>query len=514
MVKTSVYSPKSASDNMQAFSTTDRAASDDGGSVVINMTESGAWKYPGTPGSPASPGRGRTGEAEWKEKDWRNSQRGSYPQLPDVGCGNPALPPRVPRHVSFDDSHDPFASHPSHSPNAETHSSSVGGPTHEPRRVARGRTIPQLRHVRTRSEDEVPARHNASPFSPFTWFGAAPVSHNVLEEMVEAACSVNKNRAPDAMSPPRAHASSPFHSINTQSNNMAMDGSSHTASPRFRRSSLATNLEQSHRTDLGTPPVVPAATPLDASYRTATSDEEACPLCLCDLDSEPKCTIKPCGHVYHTECMFTCFSKCSITDCPLCRGTIDSLTKDTGETLDATELRRLFIVPSFSVRFRTSPVPVDGLRESFFKRASQVKPLAYTTASNADKEVVRRLKIPTVVLELLDSEGNLQKEHDTAVVQVVHSSADGTIDPDTTTFQNGIAVFNQLTCDYKPNQQRPDLLAIKFMVEAQNCAVHKKSVYAGIRTSPASQSSLRCCMLLVALGFTVVVVATLIAFTG
>eukprot|EP01064_Diplonema_japonicum_P027350 TRINITY_DN3939_c0_g1_i1.p1 TRINITY_DN3939_c0_g1~~TRINITY_DN3939_c0_g1_i1.p1 ORF type:complete len:441 (+),score=135.46 TRINITY_DN3939_c0_g1_i1:37-1359(+) len=216
-----------------------------------------------------------------------------------------------------------------------------------------------------------------------------------------------------------------------------------------------------------------------ASASAAAADDDDCAMCLCPL-TEDVCTLNPCGHRFHTECMFEFFSKCSVKGCIICRGDVDSLVKDNGEVVGLAELKRLFKVECFGLRFRTTPFTgEEGTVSSFFTVPSHVKALTCTSTDNGQ----RKVKIPAVVLELVDSDGNLSTDHGDVFLSVLHSSATGTIAPDSVMFERGVAVFKELECEYKPDKTRPNLLAIKFQVEAPTAMAHHKALYAGVKTT-------------------------------
>ena len=210
-----------------------------------------------------------------------------------------------------------------------------------------------------------------------------------------------------------------------------------------------------------------------------------------DDDADDVCVVQPCGHAYHTTCMFTFFSKCCVRECPMCRGPIDALEKkSTAEKWDRSMLNKMFKLPSVSMRFRQplTAEPAAGEERptpSFFTAPSQVRDLPHEEYKDAETGTrIRKVAVPPVVIELLDSDGNLQTEHDTVVVTVLHSSSAGTISPDSTVFKNGVAIFTDLSVGYSPDKARPNLVAIKFTAQAAGSVVNNKSLYVGVRVCP------------------------------
>ena len=270
---------------------------------------------------------------------------------------------------------------------------------------------------------------------------------------------------------------------------------------------------------------------------TEAPEEECCVMCLLPLSggaeeeeeeeaeeggeggsgSEDEiCIVRPCGHQYHTSCMFTFFSKCSTRDCPMCRGAIDGLEKCDGTFIERLELNSMFKVPCVSIRFRqvlptisaahseassrqgtpspsgtTSPSPLtptprrpslpSDRTRSFFTQNSQVKDVFHESFKDARGVEMRKVALPSVVIELLDSEGQVQIHHDPVSISVIHSSAAGTIQPNTAAFECGVAVLEGLEIEYTPDQTRPSLLAVQFKAQSVGQLVHNKSLYVGVR---------------------------------
>eukprot|EP01059_Diplonema_ambulator_P000664 TRINITY_DN10545_c0_g2_i1.p1 TRINITY_DN10545_c0_g2~~TRINITY_DN10545_c0_g2_i1.p1 ORF type:complete len:444 (+),score=112.39 TRINITY_DN10545_c0_g2_i1:46-1332(+) len=295
-------------------------------------------------------------------------------------------------------------------------------------------------HDRSRTADLSPQGHTASvnPLGRGWWLSSLrdrsqQIDSHILEEMIERA-----HAKPGDMEEER-------------------EGTQHSLSP-------------------GNSPRRSEAGAMDAASNHSSEDD--CAMCLCPLE-EGVCTITPCNHKFHTECMFEFFTKCSVKSCIMCRGEVETLVKDDGTVVTHAELKRLFRVECYGMRFRRTPWQGDGPEvTSFFTVPSHVRGLPCA----ATDEGSRKVTIPTVVLELVDSDGNLSTNHGDVFCSVLHSSATGTISPDSVMFSNGVAVFTQLECEYKPDKSRPNLLAIKFQVECPNAMAHHKAVYAGVRT--------------------------------
>eukprot|EP01060_Flectonema_neradi_P030464 TRINITY_DN4439_c0_g1_i1.p1 TRINITY_DN4439_c0_g1~~TRINITY_DN4439_c0_g1_i1.p1 ORF type:complete len:430 (+),score=57.45 TRINITY_DN4439_c0_g1_i1:38-1291(+) len=216
------------------------------------------------------------------------------------------------------------------------------------------------------------------------------------------------------------------------------------------------------------------------------SDGDCCAMCLCDLDTGI-CTLNPCGHRFHANCMETYFEKCWVKGCPMCRGDIDSLEDENGVKQTQAQLKSKFKSPCFGIRFRRENYIREGLTSpvtSFFTHASQIQQVSYTEKKTKDG-LTYCITIPKIIIELVDSDGNIQKEHDQCNIFMLHSSTTGSITPDIIPFNEGIAELD-LACVYKPDAVRPDLLALKFLAQAPGSLVHHKALYAGVRAVATS----------------------------
>eukprot|EP01059_Diplonema_ambulator_P000666 TRINITY_DN10545_c0_g3_i1.p1 TRINITY_DN10545_c0_g3~~TRINITY_DN10545_c0_g3_i1.p1 ORF type:complete len:280 (+),score=70.80 TRINITY_DN10545_c0_g3_i1:47-886(+) len=248
---------------------------------------------------------------------------------------------------------------------------------------------------------------------------------------------------------------------------------------------------------------------------TEHAEDDGCAICLCPLE-EGVCTITPCNHKFHADCMFEFFEKCGVKSCIMCRGEVETLVKDDGTVVPHEELRKLFKVECYGVRFRSTPFPIPRQEEeasadapygseimSFFVAPSQVKTVGYSSRRGG----YRKITIPPVVLELVDSDGNLSTNHGDVTCSVLHSSATGTISPDTVVFSNGVAYFDQLECKYKPEETRPNIVALQFVVQTPEDKVQKARIYAGVRTVQESEFTMRLIITLAILLVLVVVVS-------
>ena len=215
------------------------------------------------------------------------------------------------------------------------------------------------------------------------------------------------------------------------------------------------------------------------------SDGDCCAMCLCDLDSDI-CTLQPCGHRFHSACMETYFEKCWVKGCPMCRGDIEYLEDESGVKQTQAQLKNKFKSPCFGIRFRRTPFQSEGSREevqSFFTYASQIQQVAYTE-QQTESGLTYNIKVPKIIIELVDSDGCVQTDHDNCNIYMLHSSTTGSITPDLVPFCQGIAELD-LSCVYKPDSVRPDLLALKFLAQSPGTLVHHKALYAGVRAVSA-----------------------------
>jgi len=185
-----------------------------------------------------------------------------------------------------------------------------------------------------------------------------------------------------------------------------------------------------------------------------------------------------------------------VQQCPVCRTEITGLEDERGYCT-VSELRERYKQDCFDLRFRRHPYDLPSPDRqpygtsgeettsllSYFTFPEQIRMGTVECQESAEGGYLLRVCIPTVIIELVDSNGGLQGPgHEPVVIAIDHSSVQGSVTPDCAMVNNGVAVFEQLefVCKCETPHEDPMLLALKFTALAPDQMVHKKSVYAGL----------------------------------
>eukprot|EP01065_Artemidia_motanka_P011720 TRINITY_DN1637_c0_g2_i1.p1 TRINITY_DN1637_c0_g2~~TRINITY_DN1637_c0_g2_i1.p1 ORF type:complete len:416 (+),score=129.06 TRINITY_DN1637_c0_g2_i1:109-1248(+) len=270
-------------------------------------------------------------------------------------------------------------------------------------------------------------------------------------------------------------------------------------------------------------PSSPASPALEVG---STVSSDCCCVCLEELSTRATSTFNPCGHRLHRECVDMYFRRCSVKQCPICRRTIEAMEDSSGAVVRAADLRKRYKKNCFQIRFRQEPMlprqdssPYGDGEDSWmshFTFSEQIRGAAVECERTDDGAFLHRVRIPRVIIELCDSNGELQAPgHDAVVIGIDHSSVQGEVTPDTTMVVDGIAVFDSIefTCKAGTSHDVPTLLALKFTALAPGLAVHRKPLYAGLYL-PHYDRECHCCSRMTKVLAAVILLVGMIAFTA
>eukprot|EP00754_Rhynchopus_humris_P050891 Rhum_TRINITY_DN9218_c0_g1::Rhum_TRINITY_DN9218_c0_g1_i1::g.32463::m.32463 len=204
-------------------------------------------------------------------------------------------------------------------------------------------------------------------------------------------------------------------------------------------------------------------------------DEEPCPIC-CEEDGEGDgkaegwAEVGNCRHRFHCICILEYLRFSNRYECPMCNGEIGELLLYDGEVLDAKSLKEQFYSPPADVIFRS----LHNI--SFFEEKGEVKSLPLVRTANEHKEIVQQAAFPTVILQLVDSEGRdctLNNIADDITIEVTNDCSDSTCYNNTGKVQSdGRATINNMVLQINKSRtiSEEDHITLEFRVKGEGVA--------------------------------------------